>query len=317
MRVTSAGNVGIGTSSPAANLEVVGLSKFGTGGQASMELSWDNGTLISPLANLNSSSGGLIKAPFQGNLIMQIRGNHFDDGLMVVTDKNLDGTPDAIPFKVLSNGNVGVGRSMPTQQFHVNNDVSGSDSSFVVTTDGKVGIGTSSPLTDIHISKNQNNTTGSANIWLEGFNNGYANASIVFQSNHSILNKRATGLFFFDSFGQNEWFVGRPYAFNSNLTPNDEFVIQRQNTTTHSEISSALIDGSGNQTNVTRFFVVKNNGNTGIGTATPARTLHINAVMRLEPISSAPTSPAKGDMYFDSTINKLRVYDGTTWQSCW
>jgi hypothetical protein len=47
------------------------------------------------------------------------------------------------------------------------------------------------------------------------------------------------------------------------------------------------------------------------------RILHVNSVMRLEPISTAPTSPGKGDMYFDSTLNKLRVYDGTTWQNCW
>jgi hypothetical protein len=64
-------------------------------------------------------------------------------------------------------------------------------------------------------------------------------------------------------------------------------------------------------------MVISSSGNVGIGTTTPARTLHVNAVMRLEPIATAPTSPAKGDMYFDSTINKLRVYDGTVWQNCW
>ena len=58
-------------------------------------------------------------------------------------------------------------------------------------------------------------------------------------------------------------------------------------------------------------------GNVGIGTNTPARTLHVNSVMRLEPIATAPASPGKGDMYFDSTLNKLRVYDGTAWQDCW
>jgi hypothetical protein len=58
-------------------------------------------------------------------------------------------------------------------------------------------------------------------------------------------------------------------------------------------------------------------GNVGVGTSTPARTLHVKAVMRLEPIPTAPASPAKGDMYFDSTLNKLRVYDGTVWQNCW
>lgn len=58
-------------------------------------------------------------------------------------------------------------------------------------------------------------------------------------------------------------------------------------------------------------------GNVGIGNIDPQRTLHVNAVMRLEPIATAPTSPAKGDMYFDSTLNKLRVYDGAAWQNCW
>ena len=47
------------------------------------------------------------------------------------------------------------------------------------------------------------------------------------------------------------------------------------------------------------------------------RLIHINAVMRLEPIPTAPSSPSKGDIYFDSTINKLRVYDGAIWQDCW
>jgi hypothetical protein len=64
-------------------------------------------------------------------------------------------------------------------------------------------------------------------------------------------------------------------------------------------------------------MVISGLGNVGIGTIAPARSLHVNAVMRLEPIPTAPTSPSKGDMYFDSTINKLRVFDGTVWQNCW
>lgn len=56
----------------------------------------------------------------------------------------------------------------------------------------------------------------------------------------------------------------------------------------------------------------------GIGTQSPpARSLHVKDVIRLEPRSSAPSSPAKGDIYFDNTLNKLRVYDGTIWQNCW
>jgi hypothetical protein len=59
------------------------------------------------------------------------------------------------------------------------------------------------------------------------------------------------------------------------------------------------------------------NGNIGIGTTNPQRSLHVSAAMRLEPIAVAPLSPAKGDMYFDSILNKLRVYDGSVWQNCW
>jgi hypothetical protein len=57
--------------------------------------------------------------------------------------------------------------------------------------------------------------------------------------------------------------------------------------------------------------------NVGIGTANPKRKLHINDVMRLEPRNTAPINPAKGDIYFDGVLNKLRVYDGTVWQNCW
>lgn len=58
-------------------------------------------------------------------------------------------------------------------------------------------------------------------------------------------------------------------------------------------------------------------GNVGINTANPQRPLHITDVMRLEPRNTAPSNPAKGDIYFDGVLNKLRVYDGTTWQNCW
>ncbi len=83
----------------------------------------------------------------------------------------------------------------------------------------------------------------------------------------------------------------------------------------YSAISIRLSDTT--STSMQDFVRVTDLGNVGIGTIAPQRRLHINDVMRLEPRSTAPSSPSKGDMYFDSTINKLRVYDGTTWQNCW
>ncbi|MFC1682901.1 hypothetical protein ACFL0G_01670 [Candidatus Zixiibacteriota bacterium] len=56
----------------------------------------------------------------------------------------------------------------------------------------------------------------------------------------------------------------------------------------------------------------------GIGTENPARKLHIDDVMRLEPRDTAPSIPSPGDIYIDSSDhNKLKVWDGTIWQACW
>lgn len=64
-------------------------------------------------------------------------------------------------------------------------------------------------------------------------------------------------------------------------------------------------------------MTITTDGKIGINTTTPQRSLHVNDVMRLEPLITAPTNPSKGDMYFDGTINKLRVFDGAVWQNCW
>ncbi|CAN5719798.1 hypothetical protein BH10BAC3_BH10BAC3_19570 [soil metagenome] len=60
-----------------------------------------------------------------------------------------------------------------------------------------------------------------------------------------------------------------------------------------------------------------NKTNVGINVSTPVRSLHVKDVLRLEPRLGAPLNPSKGDIYFDGYLNKLLVYDGTKWQSCW
>lgn len=50
-----------------------------------------------------------------------------------------------------ANGNVGIGPTAPLAKFHINNDVVGSDSSFVVLQSGNVGIGTTVPVTKLEV----------------------------------------------------------------------------------------------------------------------------------------------------------------------
>jgi len=69
--------------------------------------------------------------------------------------------------------------------------------------------------------------------------------------------------------------------------------------------------------NKTAKFIIDTAGNIGIGEISPARPLHINDVLRIEPRNSPPDNPAKGDMYMDDADNKLKVYDGIQWQECW
>ena len=68
--------------------------------------------------------------------------------------------------------------------------------------------------------------------------------------------------------------------------------------------------------NKPRLFIDKD-GNVGIGTTNPQRTLHINDVMRLEPRATAPPNPAEGDIYYDSVDHMLKFYDGTAWRDCY
>ncbi|HPF00729.1 MAG: hypothetical protein AB7V36_14665 [Bacteroidales bacterium] len=78
-----------------------------------------------------------------------------------------------------------------------------------------------------------------------------------------------------------------------------------------------VIGNGAGPSNLSDAMVVLKNGHIGIGISTPARTLHVNSVMRLQPTAIAPASPAEGDMYMNATTHKLMVYDGSIWQACW
>jgi hypothetical protein len=62
------------------------------------------------------------------------------------------------------------------------------------------------------------------------------------------------------------------------------------------------------------LMYIGENGNIGINNTAPARKLHINDVMRLEPRASAPASPSEGDLYVNSTDHHIYCYLNGTWK---
>jgi hypothetical protein len=42
-----------------------------------------------------------------------------------------------------------------------------------------------------------------------------------------------------------------------------------------------------------------------------------HALLSFEPTNKPPTNPEKGIVYYDSTLNMLRCFDGNAWQNCW
>ncbi len=110
-------------------------------------------------------------------------------------------------------------------------------------------------------------------------------------------------------------------AGRSLQTGNSNIFIGNNTDVTDSSISNSVVIGNNAIAKNSHTIILgdETDGllNIGIGTSNPERKLHIKSVMRLEPLNQAPSSPSRGDIYYDGLINKLRVYDGTVWQNCW
>jgi hypothetical protein len=307
----SNGNIGIGTTNPLTRLHLVGtLTSQTTSTNNIFRQTNDDNSLLRYSERLNifgsntqididpfstDASGNLTFRFFRhsntngSKLVQFLRGNGTTQGSVQI---GIDG---ATSYFQLQGGDFGIGTATPLGKLHVNNNVIGSDSSFVVTTDGKVGIGTSSPTDKVVIEQGGMRINGKFGI---GFNDD------------PYSNNLSTG-----------WEGAKIYweegTINSAVPQSDYLVIEKKDGNSSSPDGGIAFANRANNGLRSTSMVISGLGNVGIGTIAPARSLHVNAVMRLEPIPTAPTSPSKGDMYFDSTINKLRVFDGTVWQNCW
>jgi hypothetical protein len=110
----------------------------------------------------------------------------------------------------------------------------------------------------------------------------------------------AQGRLFFQEYYDGTW--GMSLVYNGDST------------TWHSvpENCFGIVRHQGDSTGAAAMIVDRYSGNIGVGVSSPARTLHVKDVMRLEPQSSAP-SGGKGDLYA-GTDGKLYFHNGSSWQ---
>lgn len=331
MTVTPAGNVGIGTTAPSGALHVNGANgasswtyiqgNTGAGGAGNpsasittgLMMGW-NATNIGGESEIIFGSGGgsdpkLNFATWNGTTKTQIMSMNDNGNVGIGTINpnaplqfaNTLANRKVVLWEDANNDNqfygIGVNGSLMRYQtngvnghaFFAGVNATTSNELMRITSAGNVGIGTSTP--------NGKLAVGSA-----------IGAALIFQPVATISENSAEIL------GLQGSTVGTNINFYKNGSTARQAIIQTIVNSSGSDLSFRTTSTAGvaDQQRV----VIKADGNVGVGTATPARTLHVNAVMRLEP-TTAPATPAKGDIYMDSTTNKLMVFDGTVWQACW
>jgi hypothetical protein len=197
MRVGSTGNVGIGTNTASSKLHISqgnilvdnyqsGILKLTGNGP-----SWAPGHIVLESRNMSNRRGlGMFMydstgstewfsgrpyaaAPGSDSWVINRNTGVHDEGNCGLGNVANNGNQTLV--RILNNGNFGIGTATPLGKFHVNNDVSGSDSSFVVTTGGNVGVGTATPISQFMV----NNQTYGLSMNYEGLIGGVSNLNIT------------------------------------------------------------------------------------------------------------------------------------------
>jgi len=174
--------------------------------------------------------------------------------------------------------------SVAGSSFYISTIQQSGDAQFIITNDGKVGIGSDDggePNDLLHVTKDQDTAT---TIRIDNTNNG--------------TNTIHTSLELWDGSSN----TGQMAFFRHN------------NRTDVLEIGQARSNG--------KVIFYAGHGGSGFSSSDVTMTLEgdtdlrvtIESVMNLKP-GSAPSNPRKGDIYYDNSNNKVKVYTGAGWEN--
>ena len=167
LRITSAGNVGIGTSSPSAALDVVGSMELGTKGASNTTTYLD---ITSDTTYTDYGFRIIRGGTANGNTQLISRGtgalelNCVDGGYLGFSTSNIE------RVRIDSSGNVGIGTSSPGALLHVVSETAGNPT--LGTASGGLFLSSSNSLYGLY--GGVNGATG--NVWLQAMRNNSATA---------------------------------------------------------------------------------------------------------------------------------------------
>ena len=330
--ITSSGNVGIGTNTPAQLLHVYG-------GAATIEidsttnesvLNFDNSVTTAniKLANgdLKAELGGseVLRISSSGNVgigtaspaeMLSVAGNISASGDLIIGQNATIWATNTVGGNVRlidldSSNNIEIGLGGGHNSFNYNN-------AFYVAAAGNVGIGTTSPGASLHVASV---TTDYVAKFSHTTGTGYAPGSILLQAGQS--NARGQGIFHYNTEADESWFTGVPYS-----TYSKKWIVANIGSETTfnpdvAQLSHAL------------FTIDSDTGNVGIGTTAPpekltvtgnisasgdilANNLDIDGNIKLDngaTIYSEYTNRGRIDLYSSNVTDSLQVRlqgDGT------
>jgi hypothetical protein len=168
------------------------------------------------------------------------------------------------------------------------------------------------------------NSTGAVALGLQNTVNNSSNGNIVMGLTNTINNSNNGSVAMGQSNAVNSSNSGVAIGQTNAVNSNNGIAIGQTNAV---NLSSSVAIGQTNTLNgsnsvaIGQGNIVNNSNSMALGTnvittETNQLVLGFNSMV-LPKAASAPAQPVLGQAYFDTTINKLRVWDGSTWQNAW
>ncbi len=280
---TNSGNVGIGTTAPAERLDL----GFNTGAGGNMRLSnygyW----------------GSLYSSAFQ------IIGYNAKANTGATANVLVANTNGVVGYSYI---NLGAEIAFHTKAAPVTAGAVASNEIMRITSGGNVGIGTTTPSQKLHVN-------GGAQLDAVSYGATPGSSQLSALTTVEFVNAKVTNLL--PGGASSTWAINGTHIYNYNsgnvgvgtgaATPNSKLVIKGTGT---ASTTSAL-----NVTNLanTSALFVRDDGNIGIGTTTPAQKLEIAGAIKIANTSSTCNSDQTGTFRYDSVSGQSYLCDGKRW----